>query len=219
MNYLRYNFAIKQNTTHMNALQKHINDPQQKQLVACMEGDSNDFIRTQLPGLLTKEEYPNWNDLHVLYHEPRVERLFRDIEINGRKYRACLHRIHGVADPMQCLMHYHEWPAITTIIKGSYEMGSGYGDPFGLTPQSMMISHYHVGSSYMMPDPYWWHYVRPTGEASWSVMLMAPKYPKELLPPPSEEHDLSQNKRISDSTKSLLFVHWGENIHEYLQNH
>lgn len=203
----------------MNSLQLYLEEQHNKAMIAFMEGDMQHFLRNMLPGMLTKDEYPNWNTLDVLYHEPRVQRLFRDIEIDGRKYRACLHRIHGVADAAKCLMHYHEWSGITTIVKGSYEMGSGYGDPFGQPPKSMMISHYHVGSSYMMPDPYWWHYVRPTGEPSWSVMLMGPKYPKELLPSPSEEHDLTKNERISENIKAELFVAWGEITNEFLKNH
>ena len=86
----------------MNSLQQYLEEQHNKAMIAFMKKDFPHFIRNMLPGMLTKEEYPNWNTLDVLYHEPRVQRLFRDVEIDGHSatstdqasYNCCLHDIH-----------------------------------------------------------------------------------------------------------------------------
>lgn len=170
----------------------------QKQELAFIESDldwlmNHDFINK----LVNQEEFSKWKSLDVLYHLPRVERVYQDIEIHGRPYRLCIHLIHPVDDSSDCLFHFHSWGSAVKIISGSYRMDVGYGNPFDGPPPISSSITLEIGSSYSMTHPYGWHAVQPLANTSLSIMLMARPYPKELLPPTSPEHDYTKNTVIA----------------------
>lgn len=143
-------------------------------------------------GLL--DDPDGWNTLDVNYEPPRVERLWREFE-NGRLY---LHRIYPCE---KALFHPHPWPSAVKILSGSYEMAIGYhvGQPGegqrrpGMTPTPPPYASLQVltkGSTYEMIRPGGWHYVRPLGGTSYSIMVTGPKWDGVWSPKPNTIHPL-----------------------------
>jgi hypothetical protein len=138
-------------------------------------------VERELPDLLQDESA--WSSVCIDYHPPTVERLFR--KWNG--YRIYLHRIHPCAAG-EALFHPHPWPSAMRILEGEYEMAVGYGKGESQPPvAALMIA---AGDfRYEMTDPDAWHYVRPLGRPSMSLMVTgkpwdrpAPRSSKELQP-------------------------------------
>lgn len=127
----------------------------------------------RLPDLLLRAD-AEWESLDVDYEPPRVERLWRFLEDGCRLY---LHRIHPCE---RALFHPHPWPSAIKVLSGTYEMGLGSSstaeDP--TEAATLMLT---AGSSYEMIEPNGWHYVRPIGGPSLSLMITgapwAPKHP------------------------------------------
>jgi hypothetical protein len=120
-------------------------------------------IETILPTLLQDEQI--WQSLYVDYHPPTVERLWT--AWNG--YRVYLHRIHPCARE-QALFHPHPWPSAMRVLEGEYEMAVGFGAGTQAPPvAARMISRGDF--CYEMTHPDGWHYVRPLGAATLSVMV------------------------------------------------
>jgi hypothetical protein len=117
----------------------------------------------ELPALL--REPTKWQSLFVDYHEPFVERLW----CNWRECRLYLHRIHSCA-PGKALFHPHPWPSAMRVLSGTYEMAIGYGVGNKEPPPAARLL-LGPGSLYEMTDPNGWHYVRPIGEPTLSLMV------------------------------------------------
>jgi hypothetical protein len=138
-----------------------------------------------------------WNTLDVDYEPPRVERLWREFE-DGRLY---LHRIYPCA---RALYHPHPWPSAVKILWGSYEMAIGHrvGMP-GETPHPPVYAALQVltkGCAYEMIEPGSWHYVRPLGGLSYSLMVTGPKW--DGVWSPKADHKLGP--ATSESKKHIL---------------
>lgn len=145
-----------------------------------------------------------WGSLDVDYEPPRVERAWRDLDNGLRLY---LHRIHPCE---RALYHPHPWPSSVKILSGSYEMGIGYGHGVDPPPRAATVI-LGAGASYEMLDPDGWHYVRPIGGPSLSVMITgAPwsrRHPGEKKPKkglrPLETEALRQLVRdVNDSLRA-----------------
>lgn len=142
--------------------------------------------------LENREAWDTWHSLDVDYEPPRVERVWRDLP-DG--FRLLLHRIHPCD---KALFHPHPWPSAVKILSGRYEMGVGYlpeGDDGTKNPPVTVLTELAAGSSYVMVEPRGWHWVRPLGVPSLSVMITGPKWdrwsPKpafKLNPLTREEH-------------------------------
>lgn len=123
-------------------------------------------------------KYPNvWKTLDVDYFPPRVERLYTIW--NG--YRIHLHVIHPTDQP--CLMHKHRWPSAMKLLKGSYEMGLAYWTHEIAAKNAFIIPILSkllltAGSYYEMTQTDTLHYVKPTGEPSYSIMITCDLYPE-----------------------------------------
>ncbi|MEM9071653.1 MAG: hypothetical protein AAGE52_24305 [Myxococcota bacterium] len=113
-----------------------------------------------LPALLDDR---TWDSLHIDYHPPRVERLFRAFG-DGRVF---LHRIHP-CDPGEALFHPHPWPSAMAVLRGRYEMSVGAGIERA-TPVSRIVAS--APFEYEMTDPNAWHSVRPIDAPVLSVMV------------------------------------------------
>ena len=131
----------------------------------------------ELPYLLYQE---GWKSLFVDYHKPYVFRLYRqwrDI------YRLSLHQILPVDDASECLFHPHPWPSAIMIVSGQYEQAIGYRSAKDACfenshPSKIVRSILRPGSMYEMLTPDEWHYVRPIGLPSYSIMLSGPPFSK-----------------------------------------
>jgi hypothetical protein len=124
-----------------------------------------------LPQLLQDES--SWRSLYVDYHPPVVERLW----ILWREYRVSLHRIHP-CEREQALFHPHPWPSAMRVLEGDYEMAVGFGAGVETPPvAALMIAQGDF--RYEMTHPDSWHYVRPLGRPSLSVMVTGKPWARE----------------------------------------
>jgi len=122
----------------------------------------------ELPGLLADPATP-WKSLNVTYEDPHVERVW----IQLGEYRLMLHRIHPCDRPLK---HPHPWPSAIRVLSGQYMMGVGRFGQNGEAEVATLILT--AGSRYEMNHPHGWHYVKPLGTPSLSVMLTGKPWPK-----------------------------------------
>ena len=125
-------------------------------------------VERDLPDMLLDES--SWRSLDVNYDQPRVERLYRQHGEN----RIYLHRIHPCSTG-QPLMHPHPWPSVVRVLSGLYEMGMGVNSD-NTTPSVVVTLYFYGAGLYEMTDPAAWHYVRPLGGPSFSLMVAGPKW-------------------------------------------
>ncbi len=131
-----------------------------------------------LPRLLAE---PGWQSLHVDYHPPRVDRVWRA----WGTHRIYLHRIHPCA-PGEALFHPHPWPSAMRIYAGRYEMGIGHGAGDVAPPIAARVIA-GPGTAYEMTDPDAWHYVRPLDEPTWTLMVTGAPWSRSS---PKSDHPL-----------------------------
>ena len=143
-------------------------------------------VEDVLPALLQDERL--WQSLYVDYHPPTVERLWAA----WGDYRVSLHRIHP-CEREQALFHPHPWPSAMRVLEGDYEMAVGFGAG-SETPPVAALMIVRGDFRYEMTHPDSWHYVRPLGRPTLSVMVTgkpwardAPKSSRPLLPLRSEQ--------------------------------
>jgi hypothetical protein len=134
-------------------------------------------VEKELPVLLKDESA--WRSVYVDYHPPTVERLW----LNWREFRVYLHRIHA-CPPREALFHPHPWPSAMRILSGAYEMAVGYGKGEAPPPIAALVLA-EGNFRYEMTDPDAWHYVRPIGGPT--VSLMVSGKPWERWAPKSEK--------------------------------
>lgn len=133
----------------------------------------------ELPALLRNHE--GWQGVDVLYHEPRVERVWRQ----WGEMRISLHVIHP-ARREDCLFHPHPWPSAMRVVHGGYEMGIGYGTGTEAPEEACRVV-LAPGSEYCMENPDGWHYVCPAhGSINLSVMVSGRPWAREM--PVEPEH-------------------------------
>lgn len=139
------------------------------------------------------DDVGGWNTLDVDYEPPRVERVWRSFEPEGL-YRLYLHRIHPCE---KALFHPHPWPSAVRILSGTYEMGVGFREtgmmPPGQSPTPPPVAAkilLTAGASYEMVDRSGWHWVRPIGGPSLSLMVTGPKWDIQWSPKPKHDHVL-----------------------------
>ena len=162
-----------------------------------------------------KKEYiddlDGWQTLDVDYEPPRVERLWRNLGGIYQDHRLYLHRIHPCE---KALFHPHPWPSAVKILSGTYEMGIGYMEtglmPAGQHPTPPPVAAkilLTAGSSYEMVNRSGWHWVRPLGGPSLSLMVTAPKWDIQWSPKPKADHVLGP---LTDEAKRDLLSVFGE---------
>ena len=128
-------------------------------------------LEQALPAMLLDESI--WQSLYVDYHPPTVERLWT----HWREYRAFLHRIHPCTRE-QALFHPHPWPSAMRVLEGEYEMAVGFGPGMGEPPvAALMVSRGDF--RYEMTHPDSWHYVRPLGRPTLSLMVTGKPWDRE----------------------------------------
>jgi len=70
----------------------------------------------------------------------------------------------------EALFHPHPWPSAMRVLDGEYEMAIGYGTGATPPPVACLLI---AGNNfrYEMTDPHAWHYVRPLGAPTLSLMV------------------------------------------------
>jgi hypothetical protein len=109
------------------------------------------------------------SDLHTMYidyHKPYVSRVW----FQYGSYRVYLHKIEPCKESSEALFHPHPWKSIIRILKGSYEMGIGHSETDEIPTIDCTLELY-APSIYEMVDRNGWHYVRPTVEPVYSLMI------------------------------------------------
>lgn len=157
----------------------------------------------ELPELLRSQE--GWNSVHVLYHPPRVERIWRQ----WGSHRIFLHRIHPCEEG-EALFHPHPWPSAVRIMSGQYEHRIGVqthttGDKKLPVTIELTRGVLTAASSYEMTNPDAWHSVRPLEGPSDSLMVIGPLYepPVKMPSPPTEKQKPLNRARFEE-----LFGDW-----------
>ena len=125
-------------------------------------------VEELIPNLLL--DVDSWRTLDIDHCIPRVERLFRKV---GELWIS-LHVI-GPCEREEALLHPHPWPSAMRIVSGKYEMGVGYGKGREIPPLAAVVV-LPAGAEYEMSDPDGWHYVRPIGGPSMSLMVTGEKW-------------------------------------------
>lgn len=134
--------------------------------------------KTMIISLLNKPEI--WNSLLIDYHPPLVERLWTQIG----NYRLFLHFIQPCSAE-DALFHPHPWPSAMHVIKGTYEMGLGFGPGLEVPEKMCTILIPDGGIYYDMTHIDGWHYVRPIDFPCSTVMLTGKPWGREA--PKSDE--------------------------------
>ncbi len=116
------------------------------------------------------KDIDRWKSKYIDYEHPYVERLW--IDFCG--YRLSLHAIHPCTRD-EAFYHPHPWPSAIKILRGSYEMGIGYGTS---EPPLAGLIILKEGSTYEMTDPLGWHYVRPLAGITYTFMITGVPYEK-----------------------------------------
>lgn len=148
-------------------------------------------LEKRIPELLKDESM--WQGLFVDYHAPFVERLWTQAEEN----RISLHKIYPCENG-EALFHPHPWPQACKILKGSYEMSVGYGEDHSSPPPYAVTLVMAEGATYEMIDPNGWHYVRPLGEPTLSIMVTGKPWSVEKKTDKNVElKPLSENQRTT----------------------
>ena len=156
----------------------------------------------ELPFLLDNlEEWDNWQGLNVLYHDPQVERVWRQ----WGDFRISLHVIHP-AEKVDCLYHPHPWASAMRIVHGGYEMGVGFGKGLETPPEACRLI-LTAGSEYVMEHPDAWHYVRPVDSLNLSVMVSSKPWEREMpiTPAKGENIPLSSERKWAILNMFSLF--------------
>lgn len=125
--------------------------------------------RGEIPSLLN--DVDGWQTLDVLYHPPRVERLWRPWK-DGRLY---LHRIHPCS-LKDALLHPHPWPSAVSVETGGYWTLIGKEETDAWSPDRATRIWLSPGSSYEIDDPLVWHAVAPSERPALSVMVTGPLF-------------------------------------------
>ena len=131
----------------------------------------------------------SWNSVYVDYHKPYVKRLWKQIGEN----RVYLHQI-TPCERAESLLHPHPWPSAMKVIQGAYEMGVGYSQTKDLPviASTIILSK---DSYYEMVDINSWHYVRPLGDASYSLMLTGKPWKREVPKSSYPLRELGSNEK------------------------
>lgn len=128
-------------------------------------------VEEALPELLQDE--PSWRSVVVDYHPPKVDRLWQ----SWRGYRIYLHRIYP-CEPGAALFHPHPWPSAMRVLEGEYEMAVGFGAGMVEPPVAARVM-VRGDFRYEMTHPDSWHFVRPIGQPTLSVMVTGTPWSRE----------------------------------------
>ncbi len=159
-----------------------------------------------LPRLLREPEA--WQSLHVTYHPPRVERLWRTYG-DRDQYRVLLHRIYPCEEG-EALFHPHPWPSAVAIVSGRYEhcvaeLSASAPEDEPAPADTLTRTILCEGAVYEMTVPHAWHSVRPIDGACDSIMVTGPLYEHSVrMPsPPAEPQQPLSRMRFAE-----LFAIW-----------
>lgn len=163
------------------------------------------ILADELPDLLDRPEL--WGDMHIIYHPPRVERLW----LQRGDQRLFLHRIYP-CKPDQALWHPHPWPSAVRLLTGRYEHAiagtASFKDESGFARPTAALSRMVLaaGSEYEMVNPATWHVVRPLDAPSLSVMLVGPPYRQDAGEVPTIAKPEARQPGLTPAVRAELFA-------------
>jgi hypothetical protein len=67
--------------------------------------------------MLDEKNIDDWKSLDILYHPPRVERLYQRIIRENENFKLSNHYIHPEENLVDCLMHPHPRASVIEIIE------------------------------------------------------------------------------------------------------
>ncbi len=152
---------------------------------------------SELPHLLCDGQ--GWNSLFVDYDFPHVKRLWR--EYDGA-YRLYLHFIYS-CEKNEAMYHTHSGPSAMKIVDGGYEMGVGYGSNILSPPPIAATLIMSAGSTYEMSEVYGWHYVRPVGGVTVTIMVAGKPWENKISPKSTKALD-----PLSDSDVEMILSYF-----------
>ncbi len=155
----------------------------------------------KLPTLLMEEG--RWRSMDIRYHQPHVERLWRE----DPPFRVSLHCIHP-CERGQALFHPHPWPSAVLLLDGGYEMTVGYGDGENPPPVAARLV-LRANTFYTMDDPNGWHSVRPLDRPTYTMMVTGRPWGRKGLRPEKPQQELSRQRfdELKATFLSLVTTH------------
>lgn len=142
-----------------------------------------------LPELLATEA--GWTGLYADTEKPALTRMWRQ----WGECRIYLHSF-GPCERGQIFPHPHPWQSAVRVW-GDYEMGIGHSDEPDVPPrfERMVLK---PGSVYAITQPKTWHWVRPAGSGSDSVMVAGPTiYPQNRVRANKPVRGLTQSEILA----------------------
>ncbi len=148
-----------------------------------------------------------WKSMLVTYEHPHVERIYSDIDVGAGPMRVMLHKVLEVPEGATPLWHPHPWPSAVRVLEAGrgrvYEMDIGRGPSNDFA--AVMRSSGEL--RYAMVDPAAWHYVRPIGGPSYSVMVVGPPFQE---PQHAQHRPKTQQGPLSPDAFQRSLMMWRE---------
>ena len=115
-------------------------------------------------------EAKDWSSLIINRRKPYTYRIFTQVG----PYRICFHTF-DTCDKTESFIHPHAWPAAFKILRGSYEIKTGYSKNKLDRPTDFHRFILEQNSSYEMVNPLEWHSITPL-EITHTVMINGEGY-------------------------------------------
>lgn len=146
-----------------------------------------------------------WKGLDIDYEQPRVERLWTQINED----RILLHKIYPCKAPF---FHPHPWPSAVKILTGTYTMQVGYSTTLEEPPVAATVL-LKQESEYEMIDRNGWHSVNPHQVPSFSIMVTGVPWRRDMPNVPEKpSKPLTAERRAQLRTEfARLFPQSAEN--------
>lgn len=122
-------------------------------------------VKESLPTLIISH-IDTIKTMYIDYHKPYVSRMW----FQFGDYRVFLHAIEPCITSTEALFHPHKWESAMEILSGKYEMGVGYSETNDI-PKTACKLILNTGSIYEMTEPNAWHYVNPTNNKCYTLMV------------------------------------------------
>lgn len=143
--------------------------------------------------------------MYIDYHQPYVQRIW----FQHGEERVYLHKIEWCKSSQEALYHPHPWESAIRILKGPYEMGIGHSETnnIPITDCKLIV---HPNSAYEMVEKDSWHYVKPIGEVSISLMVTGKRNGRNMpITPEKEFRKLTEAEAYDIFAEFNKYYKWG----------
>ncbi len=115
-----------------------------------------DFRSSRLRELMAESNLKNWNGILLDHLEPHIER----VSILDGQYEIAIHKVTPSSGLPVTYLPFQHHPCIMHVLHGGYEMGLGFGTPFGPPPPLSLVLELHAKNSYTILDGNVWYWGR-----------------------------------------------------------